>query len=84
MGSIDMLLRLARLYAEAEGVELTTVSSRVFDDGKKLSAIEQGADLQTRRLERAIQWLSDNWPSQAKWPVDISRPQPRVVAEAAR
>ena len=74
MSGIDQLLTLARVYAAAEGVGLTTVSARVFDDGKKLSAIEHGADIQVRRYEKALRWFAQNWPAEAQWPSEIERP----------
>ena len=80
MSSIEHLLTVAHSYADLEGIELSTVSSRAFNDGKKLDAIEAGADIQVRRLERAMQWFSDNWPD-ASWPADIPRPAPSESAE---
>lgn len=74
MTGIDQLLSVARAYAAIEGIELSTVSSRALDDGKKLGAIEAGADIQVRRLERAMQWFSDNWPK-GSWPDDVPRPR---------
>lgn len=82
MTSIVELLLIARKYAEIEGVGLSTVSSRVFDDGKKIAAIEAGADIQVRRLERAMQWFSDNWPEGGSWPSSVSRPASRVPEAA--
>lgn len=81
MTGIEQLLSLARRYAWLEGVPLSTVSSRAFDDGKKLAAIEAGADIQVRRLEGAMQWFSDNWPD-ASWPDDVPRPAPSTQAPA--
>ena len=81
MNGIAHLLAVARAYAEIEGVPLSTVSSRALDDGKKLAAIESGADIQVRRLERAMQWFSDNWPAGAGWPSDVCRPAPAEAAE---
>jgi hypothetical protein len=81
MAGIEELLAVARKYAELEGVSLTTVSSRAFDDGKKLNAIEGGADIQVRRLDRALHWFSDNWPD-GPWPSDVPRPEPVESAEA--
>lgn len=75
MAGIDELLTVARAYASLAGVSLTTVSSRAFDDGKKLGAIEAGADIQVRRLDRAMQWFSDNWPD-GEWPSGVVRPAP--------
>ncbi len=74
MSGIDSLLSVARRYGEAEGVPLTTVSSRALNDGKKLSALEGGADINVKRLERALVWFSSNWPSGAEWPADVARP----------
>lgn len=75
MKGTDQLLTLARTYAAAEGIELSTVSSRVFNDGKKLAAIEAGGDLYSSRLEAAMQWFSDRWPEATEWPADLRRPQ---------
>lgn len=74
MSGIDLLLTVARRYAEIEGVPLSTVSSRALNDGKKLSALEGGADINVKRLERALCWFSDNWPS-GKWPAGVARPK---------
>lgn len=81
MSATDSLLRLSRLFAHAHGLELSAVSWRLFGDSKKLRAIEQGADLQTRRLESALGYLSNRWPSSVEWPADIARPQ--AAAKAA-
>lgn len=74
MSAIDQLLRVARRYAEVEGVPLSTVSSRVFDDGKKLRVLEEGGDINVGRLERALSWFSERLPD-AEWPGDVPRPR---------
>ena len=74
MSGIEQLLSVARGYAESEEIPLSTVSSRVFNDGKKLTALESGADLTVGRLERALTWFSENWPEKAEWPSDVPRP----------
>lgn len=79
MSGTEQLLTLARAYAVAEGVELSTVSSRVFNDGKKLAAIAAGADIYSSRLERAFAWFSEHWPD-TPWPDEI--PRPDIAAEA--
>ena len=73
MSGIDDLLTVARQYGKLEGVPLSTVSSRALDDGKKLRALEGGADISVGRLERALLWFSENWPD-GDWPDGISRP----------
>lgn len=66
------ILALAKAYSAAAGVPLSTVSSRVFDDGKKLAALEnKDADLTLKRAGAALHWFSANWPETAEWPSDI-------------
>ena len=74
MRGTQQLLTLAEAYAVTEGIELTTVSSRIFNDGKKLNAIKAGADLYSGRLEAAIRWFDDRWPVGLDWPAGIARP----------
>lgn len=73
MSQIEQILTLARAYASAEGVELSTVSWRVFGDTKKLRALEEGGDLHTRRAAAAMDWFQDNWPDDASWPVGVAK-----------
>ena len=82
MSGIDQLLALARSYAAAEGLELSTVSWRVFGDTKKLGAIETGSDIQVRRFEKAVLWFSDHWPQGLAWPDGVERLAPPAPAEA--
>lgn len=77
------ILELARRYAEANMLPLATVSSRVFDDGKKLAAIEAGGDITVRRFVSAILWFSENWPEGVEWPLDLPRPAHAASSEAA-
>jgi hypothetical protein len=75
MSGIDQLLTVARAYGALAGVDTSTVSSRAFNDGKKLGALERGADIQVRRMERTMQWFSDHWPPDSPWPEGIPRPE---------
>lgn len=83
MSAIDQLLSLCREYGRATGVDTTTVSWRVFGDSKKLGAIIDGADIQTRRLERAVGWFSANWPESAQWPATVARPSVKSEKKVA-
>lgn len=74
MSRTQHLSNVARAYADCEGLSLSTVSTRVLNDGKKLSAIDSGAGITVRRLERALVWFSDNWPANCDWPPDVPRP----------
>jgi hypothetical protein len=81
MSGIDQLLVVANAYANAERISLSTVSSRVFDDSKKLPALARGiADIQVKRLESAMQWFADHWPQGARWPKGVRRPARREAA----
>ena len=81
MGTIAQLLELARLYGAAKGISHWRVSLFVFNDGKKLAALESGKRITTERLDVAMQWFSDNWPPDAVWPPDIGRPARQEAAE---
>lgn len=75
--AIENLKAVALAYCDAAGVPPKTLSWRVFNDGKKLDAILAGkADLMTAGHEKAMGWLSNNWPEGASWPEDVSRPEP--------
>lgn len=81
MSAIDQLLTVVRTYQEAvPDLEVSTLSWRVFGDTKKLGAIMDGADLHTRRHERALQWFSENWPEGATWPAEVARPSAEAAA----
>lgn len=84
MSGIDSFLNVAKRYAELERVPLSTVSSRALNDGKKLAALEFGADINVKRMERALQWFSNNWPSDGTWPDDVARPERSPVDSEAR
>jgi hypothetical protein len=73
--SIEALKAVAMVYCAAADVPPKTLSWRVFNDGKKLDAIlADKADLMTANFERAMEWLSANWPEGAVWPENIARP----------
>ncbi|MDQ0996911.1 hypothetical protein QFZ34_002093 [Phyllobacterium ifriqiyense] len=74
MINIQHLLTVADAYREALCIEDKTVSSRVFDDSKKLTALRSGSDLTVSRFNDALRWFSSNWPDDAVWPEEVSRP----------
>ena len=72
--SIQHLLTVSTAYAEATTLSRSSVSKRVFNDGKVLDNLVTGADMTIGRHAAAMQWLSDNWPDGAEWPDGIARP----------
>lgn len=83
MDAIQRLLTVARAYMAHENLAPVTLSWRVFGDTKKLAALESGADIQTGRHAKAMQWFSDNWPAELPWPEGITRPEPAQRQAAA-
>ena len=74
--TFDKFLELTEIYAKHLGVPLTTVSSRLFNDSKRLDMLrdDAGRDVGIRKVEVAVQWLSDNWPKGCAWPKGVIRP----------
>lgn len=76
------LIRIAEEYARCSQLEEKTVSSRVFQDSKKLGAIRSGSDITIGRFNAALNWFSDNWPEDADWPEGIVRPRTFALAKS--
>lgn len=74
MLSISTLLAIVDAYRAATGLEDKTVSSRVFDDSKKIAQMREGGDITVGRFNAALLWFSQNWPADAIWPEEIERP----------
>ncbi|TIW28730.1 MAG: hypothetical protein E5V63_04355 [Mesorhizobium sp.] len=75
MIEISQLIFVADAYIAATGRKETTVSTSVFNDGKKLTALRDGsADIGVRRFNVALEWFSAHWPVDAVWPEGVSRP----------
>lgn len=80
----EAFLTVAETFAEAHALELRTVSSRVFDDGKVLPGLKAGQrTISFARAETAMQWFSENWPADTDWPSNVPRPVPADAAERA-
>lgn len=71
------LLKVVDSYKAAAGVDAdSTVSSRVFRDGKKIGALRDGrADITLGRFAEALNWFERHWPKGA--------PMPELVRAAA-
>ena len=80
MQQIAHLLSVTDAYKSALGIEDTTVSARVFNDSKKLTALRTGADITVGRYNGAMHWFSANWPEGAVWPASVARPAVERVA----
>ncbi len=75
MVNIDEFLNLVGLYRKHTGLAESTVSHRLFNDGKRIEMLRDGRDVGIRKVEDAVQFLSDNWPDAVVWPKKIERPK---------
>lgn len=83
MLTIAAFFIVADRYGEASRLAEATLSSKIFNDGKRLAAIRNGADVGVRRLEAATCWLSNHWPEDLEWPNSVYRPAKTIFHEAA-
>lgn len=81
MAMTDQILTVADAYCEAKKLSRARVSTLVFNDGKKIDLIANGADLSTGKFESAMSWFSANWPADVDWPTGIPRPSASASAE---
>lgn len=70
------LVKLAQVFAEANGIKISTVSQYASGQGMFFQRLKAGADVTHGRSMRVLQWFSDNWPVDLAWPADIPRPDP--------
>jgi hypothetical protein len=74
------LLVVADSYCATGAVTRASLSKTLFGRGGHLDDLASGArDLATGTFERAMLWMSANWPAATEWPSGIPRP----IAEAA-
>lgn len=75
------VLALAKRYASARGLALSTVSLRCAHQGRFLKRLQDGAGVTPRRATEIVGWFSAHWPQNLEWPDEI--PRPRKPPEAA-
>lgn len=80
----DTIMQLCELYAARKGLSLSTVSTYAAQAGDFYGRLKRGHDLTTRRAARVVQWLSDHWPADLDWPIDIPRPTPQAEGQRGK
>lgn len=83
MSVIDDILHVATAYAAARELSESRVSTLCFGEGTRLKHIRNGGEMGARRIARALQWFSDNWPEGASWPETVARPPVATPTEGA-
>ncbi|MDX0497998.1 hypothetical protein GOC68_17200 [Sinorhizobium medicae] len=78
----QQIIAVADTFAQARGIGRKRVSTLVLNRGSKLDDIAAGGDLATGTFERAMLWLSENWPEGAEWPAGVPRPVLQTEAAA--
>lgn len=71
---VDHLLLVIEAYSKASGFSEATLSTKLFNDGKRVALLRAGADINTRTFTRVMKHLSDHWPENADWPAGVDRP----------
>jgi hypothetical protein len=71
------ILSVVDAYSAAKGWKDATISSHVFNDGKKIAQLRSGGSITITRANNALKYLSENWPDGAVWPENVNRPSPR-------
>lgn len=79
------LLRLALAYAQATGLELSTVSRKACgkDNNKSLARLSRGHGINAATVERAASWFAENWPDDAPWPEGVDSREREARRKAA-
>ncbi len=72
--TVRRLVALCDLFAASTGRSISTVSRYATGSGETIARLRRGHAITTRRAERALRFLSDNWPAPVEWPADIPRP----------
>ncbi|MDE2106604.1 MAG: hypothetical protein KGL39_55830 [Patescibacteria group bacterium] len=80
MDAIEQILALTDRFSAATGLSDATISTRLFNDGKRIGKLRSGGDVGTRHFAATIRWFSDAWPADAPWPADVARPPSRQAA----
>jgi len=70
----SQLITVADAYCEHRKRSRSRVSTIIFNAGKTLDRVADGADLTTGNWERAMAWFHENWPEGAEWPPHVARP----------
>lgn len=80
----DTLLQMADAFRAAAGIEReTTLSSRIFDDSKRLTNLRGAGDITIGSFTRAMAYMAANWPEGQDLPPALTPylPRPDVATD---
>jgi len=76
------LLDVVDRYAEATETTLPTLGKEIMNDTQFFKRLRDGKSCTLDTATRVLQWLSERWPANVKWPSYVARPAP-TEGEAA-
>ena len=68
------LVALMGRFAKHTGLSISTVSRHATGSGDTVARLQRGGTMTIKRFDRAVRFLSDNWPDSMAWPGDVPRP----------
>ena len=68
------LVALMGRFAKYTGLSISTVSRHATGSGDTVARLQRGGTMTIKRFDRAVRYLSDNWPDSIAWPADVPRP----------
>ena len=86
MFTIETLLSACDAFRLAAGIEReSTLSSRIFDDGKRLGRLREGREITIGGFNAAMTYLAAHWPADHPVPEALQpyRPSPTPSEDAA-
>ena len=78
------LVALMGRFAKHSGLSVSTVSRHATGSGDTVARLQRGGTITIKRFDRAVRFLSDNWPDSLAWPADVPRPLPPRRASRRR
>jgi hypothetical protein len=71
----DNLFLLARIFADAIGCRLSTISKRAINDSGYFARLKDPKNSFTvSTYDRLVKWFFANWPENAVWPENVAQP----------
>jgi len=69
------ILTLAYIFCSKQKIAVSTLSTTMFNDGKRIERLLSGLGITVQTYNDAMRWFSTNWPDGAAWPHDVPRPR---------
>jgi hypothetical protein len=70
-----ILLDVSSEFVRATGRKPSGVWASAVKDGRFMDRLDSGQTFTVKTFDRALQWFSDHWPDNAKWPRYVPRPE---------